>query len=161
MTTGVQPANQQCLVRDVGVSISLALNCTWVSDPNIVISMEGGGFLRSSLPSPPPSVGEGDAQNNHLLPRPRVTALRPGSQKQSALIDYVDNKLLHISRKYQKRHSQQSQDEQGPDEDVQGYLAFGSMARDLEALLDVVWMSGTRMHPLRLFSKILRVMTVG
>ena len=106
--------------------------------------MEGGGFFRPSLPSPPPSVGEGDVQNHQLLPRPRALPLRPGSQKQSALIDYVDSKLLHISRKYQKRHSELSRDEQDLDEDVQGYASFDAMARDLVALLDVVWMSGTR-----------------
>lgn len=106
--------------------------------------MEPGGFLQSSLPSPPRSIGRPAEATHLVLPEPRATPLRPDGPKQSALIDYLDNKLLHISRRYQKRHNQHISNGQREVEDVQGYATIGEMARDLETLTDLVWISSTR-----------------
>ena len=102
-----------------------------------------GGFLQSALPSPPPSSVASDATVHALLPRQRASPLKPGSQKQSALIDHIDNRLLHISRRYEKRYNAKFL-EQKDDDEVKGYDSFAQMANDLGSILDVVWVSGTR-----------------
>ena len=103
-----------------------------------------GGFFHSVLPSPPPSTAGSDVVSHPLLPQHRANPLRPGSQKQSSLIDYVDTKLLHISRRYEKRFDGI---ENSDNEEERGYSSFAEMAKDLDAIVDVVWISATRMLP--------------
>ena len=103
-----------------------------------------GGFFHSILPSPPLSTAGSDTTPSTLLPRPRATPLKPGSQKQSGLINYVDTRLLHISRRYEKRCSSEHEPSDSRAENSRGYLSFTEMAKDLEAVIDVIWMSGTR-----------------
>ena len=104
-----------------------------------------GGFFQHPLPSPTPSTAVTAAKAASVLPRPRATPLKPESQKQSSFINYVDNKLLAISRRYEKRFNADLEDEASQsDAGGRGYSNFGAMARDLEGVLDVVWVSGTR-----------------
>ncbi|MCJ1353046.1 MAG: hypothetical protein MMC33_003030 [Icmadophila ericetorum] len=91
---------------------------------------EPGGFLLT-LPTPPASTIS--SPGPHLaptLPVPRNQPLKSGSSKESSFIAYVDRKLLDISRDYEKRFDG-------------GYEGFGACAKDLEGVVDVVWVSGT------------------
>lgn len=78
------------------------------------------------------------------LPHPRFTPLKPGSSKESSFIDYVDRKLLGISRRYEKRYNADFEDEATSGIEGRGYESFAELAKDLEGVIDVVWVSGTR-----------------
>ena len=106
--------------------------------------MEPGGFL-PQLPSPPPSAIGSPTPHHPSLPVSRSYPLKRGSNKESAVIEHVDAKLLEISRRYEKRFNVGN--ERGPDTDtkLQGYDNFAKVAKDLEAVIDIVWVTGTRM----------------
>ncbi|MCJ1445042.1 MAG: hypothetical protein MMC23_005547 [Stictis urceolatum] len=103
---------------------------------------EPGGFLLPTLPSPPPSV----PSSSSLLPTPRSHPLKGGSQKETAFVSYVEGRLLDISGRYERRYNKG--DEDGRDrpgsQKGNGYESFSEAARDLESVLDVIWVSGTR-----------------
>lgn len=109
----------------------------------MITRQEPGGFLQPILPSPPSST-VGSPSTNSILPHPRSNPLKPGSAKESSFIDYVDQKLLGISRRYEKRFNANLEDESSSDLEGRGYEEFGGVAKDLEALADVIWVSGTR-----------------
>ncbi|KAG9598108.1 hypothetical protein KCU77_g11550, partial [Aureobasidium melanogenum] len=123
-----------------------------------------GGFV--PLSPPPSSVASSNIPNS--LPQPRRTPLKPGGTKESKLIRYVDQQLLHIQRRFAKRDPSlgrggvREMDEEGrlieqlndpatekrlqqSDEwnDVQGYSSFGEAAKDVDELVAVIWISGT------------------
>ena len=100
---------------------------------------EAGGFFQPTLPSPPPSTPSVPAS---LLPRPRATALKAGSSKESATRNYIDGKLLEISGRYERRFetSETSHTQAG----AAGYKSFADLARDLDTVIDIIWVSGTR-----------------
>lgn len=122
-------------------------------------SSEGGGFLESALLSPPPS-SHASSSTNGALPRPRNSPLKAGGPKESALIRYVDQGILYIQRRFAKRARS------GGDEEIDsvqitgtvrpeiaaadderastGYKSFSEAAVDIERLVDVIWISGTR-----------------
>lgn len=122
---------------------------------------QAGGFLPYS---PAPSSVASSAANA-LLPHPRASPLRPGGSKESSFIRYVDQQILDIQRKFAKRDaapgvSAVDGDELGrrvdSDEpkrvldeserwhDVAGYKSFAEAARDVETVVGVIWVSGTR-----------------
>lgn len=103
-----------------------------------------GGFLQPTLPSPPASSINFPPAGDIILPQPRSTPLKPGSAKESSFIDYVDRKLLGISRRYEKRFNADFEDEATSGIQGRGYESYGELARDLEGVIDVVWVSGTR-----------------
>ena len=103
-----------------------------------------GGFLRPTLPSPPASSFNSPPAGYTILPQARSTPLKPGSAKESSFIDYVDRKLLEISRRYEKRFNADFEDEAMSGIQGRGYESYGELARDLEGVIDVVWVSGTR-----------------
>lgn len=70
----------------------------------------------------------------------RSNPLIPESQKEVAFIEYVDSRILNISRKYAKKFSNDSTEEK----DAAGYDDFIQVVEDLEAVFNVVWISGTR-----------------
>ena len=75
-------------------------------------SHQAGGFLPTA--SPPPLT------ETSTLPCPRSHPLKPGSQKESALIAYLDNRLLSISRRYEKRFQKDGDvDDLAPEHDVE------------------------------------------
>ena len=113
-----------------------------------------GGFLQPTLPSPPASTATSASPAPPVLPRPRANPLKPGSPKESSFIDYVDNKLLGISRRYEKRYNADFEDEATSGIEGRGYENFGETAKDLEAVIDVVWVSGTRMKPQIPYSRV-------
>jgi hypothetical protein len=57
------------------------------------------------------------------------------------MIRVVDQSLLNIQRRYAKREDEARETETDPDA---GYGAFSEAARDIEKLVDLVWISGTR-----------------
>ena len=103
-----------------------------------------GGFLQPTLPSPPASSINSPPSGNPILPQPRSTPLKPGSAKESGFIDYVDRKLLGISRRYEKRFNADFEDDVASE--GRGYESYGELARDLEGVINVVWVSSTRME---------------
>lgn len=125
-------------------------------------SDQPGGFLEPTLLGPPPP-SNATTTGNGLLPHPRSSPLKAGGSKESALIRYVDQGLLHIQRRFAKReflgvaandYGSGSQPKAGTvrpgvlaidqDDGVVGYSDFGEAARDIESLVDVIWISGTR-----------------
>ena len=61
------------------------------------------------------------------------------------MIYYLDDKLLAISRRYEKRVQVVSETSLEAEGEALGYRKFSEAARDLEAVIDVVWVTGTRM----------------
>lgn len=114
---------------------------------------EPGGFLQPILPSPPSSSVSSPSATS-ILPHPRANPLKPGSVKESSFIDYVDRKLLGISRRYEMRSNVSLEDELSSDLEGKGYEEFGGVAEDLETLADAIWVSGTR----RFYSLVDRVL---
>jgi hypothetical protein len=102
-----------------------------------------GGFLQPSLPSPAPSsVLSASTVTPSSLPRQRVHPLRAGSPKEAALIGHIDNHILSINRRHAKKFSS-ALGEEGDEE--RGYENFKEVAKDVESIADVIWVSGTRM----------------
>lgn len=108
-----------------------------IDTPNTPEAMEArassGGFLLSSLPSPPvSSLNLGIIGKQRPLPTPRPTPLKPGSKHETALVRFLDDGLLDISRKYTKKYT------------PGGYYDIQPMIQDLERLVDLIWISATR-----------------
>ena len=111
---------------------------------------EAGGFLHSTLPSPPASTIASSSVAPSILPSPRDHPLKPGSSKESNFIEYVERKLLEISGRYERRFNVASREHPERWEHTvpsNGYENFGELAVDLENVIDVIWVSGTRMYP--------------
>jgi len=102
-------------------------------------TVKSGGFFPPSLPSPAPS-NVSTSSTTSSLPHPRAHPLRAGSAKEDAARRYVESRLLHVSRRYTKKF--QPEDEAG---EVHGYESMSEVARDLGEVVDVLWLSGTRM----------------
>ncbi|RYO75647.1 hypothetical protein DL766_008579 [Monosporascus sp. MC13-8B] len=106
-----------------------------------------GGFLPPSarsqtLPSPAPSTASSRAAAR--LPAPRSRPLAPGSRKEDYARDYVSQRLLHVSRRYVKKHGIPNDDGvSGDPAEVPGYDSADELCRDLEDVVDVLWFSGT------------------
>lgn len=104
-------------------------------------SPEPGGFLTPSLSTPFPTA---TSRPRLILPQPRSRPLKPGSSKECSLISYIDARLLQVSGRYEKRFSARLHtfgDETSP---RKGYESFTELVSDLESVIDVVWVSGTR-----------------
>ena len=107
---------------------------------------EPGGFIATGLPSPSPSIV---SNGPSLLPQPRTTALRPGGSKETIFINIVDGKLRDISAKFERRYQNDNSPEGLiPVSSGAGYRNAGEIAKDLEQVVDIVWVSGTREYDL-------------
>lgn len=97
-----------------------------------------GGFIKQHpLPSPAPSGSSNRPASG--LPHPRSHPLRSGSAKEQTIRAYVDNQLMHIQRRFVKKSVVAR-----PGDDIVGYKSIGELCKDAEALLDIIWLSGTR-----------------
>src|SRR5262245_31649596 len=96
-----------------------------------------GGFVPVRNLSPAPSSASSRAT---ALPHPRQHALRAGSIKEDKVRRFVEERLLHISRRYVKKFGISE-----PGDEVVGYKSMGELCKDLQGLIDVLWLSGTRM----------------
>ncbi|KAF9886401.1 hypothetical protein FE257_011433 [Aspergillus nanangensis] len=99
----------------------------------------GGGFIPPSLPSPAPTSS---TVTPSLLPTQRSHPLRAGSTKETTVINHVDKTLLMINRRHAKKFSG-AFDDQNQKESERGYESFKEVVKDLEGLVDVLWVSGT------------------
>ncbi|KAH7030726.1 uncharacterized protein B0I36DRAFT_226304, partial [Microdochium trichocladiopsis] len=95
-----------------------------------------GGFFRASLPSPAPSTASSRAAAR--LPRPRSKPLLPGSRKEDYARDYISQRMMHISRRWVKKHGIPD-----PADQVSGYESMDEVCTDMEEVVDVLWFSGT------------------
>lgn len=107
-----------------------------------------GGFIPDSLPSPAPSSASRSSTTSNL-PHPRSQPLRAGSAKEEAARRYVENRLLHISRRYTKKFQPHD-----AIEDVHGYESMSEAAKDLGDVVDVLWLSGTRTSSFPVFKSV-------
>lgn len=96
-----------------------------------------GGFIPNSLPSPSPSMAS--TRSVAGLPHPRGKALRAGSAKEDMVRRYIESQLMHINRRYVKKFGLPE-----PGDAVVGYKSMGELCRDVEGLVNVLWLSGTR-----------------
>ena len=102
---------------------------------------ESGGFIQPSLSSPAPSASTATPS---ILPRPRLHPLKAGSTKETTVINHVDKTILIINRRHAKKFSS-AFDDQAQQESERGYESFKEVAKDIEGLVDVLWVTGTRM----------------
>ena len=101
----------------------------------------GGGFIQNPLLSPAPSTSTATPSS---LPKPRAHPLRAGSLKETTVINHVDKVLLSVNRRHAKKFSS-AYDYQSQQASERGYESFKEVAKDLDGLIDVLWVSGTRM----------------
>ncbi|PTU22189.1 hypothetical protein P175DRAFT_0457641, partial [Aspergillus ochraceoroseus IBT 24754] len=112
-----------------------------------------GGFMHSSALSPAPSTS---TVTPSLLPKPRSHPLRAGSIKETTVINHIDKTILSINRRHAKKfsaafdddshqHQQHQQQQAGAPlpASEKGYESFKEVAKDVESLVDVLWVSGT------------------
>ena len=125
------------------------------------MAQEPGGFIQTHLPSPAPSTpASASTATPSVLPRPRTHPLKAGSAKETGVIHHLDAGVLRIQRRHAKKFSgtYEHENDEGQHEDakkgegeeleeVEGYNSFKEMVEDIEALINVVWVSGTRMFP--------------
>ena len=109
-------------------------------------SSPGGFFPQgSSLLSPTTSSVSSVASP---LPHPRSTPLKSGGSKESTFIRYVDSGILKVRRRFAKHAEIQDKNVttgQAHDKgDVPGYTSFAEAAHDVDKLIDIIWVSGTR-----------------
>ncbi|ODM24172.1 hypothetical protein SI65_02120 [Aspergillus cristatus] len=114
-------------------------------------SDSAGGFIHPSLPSPAPSTMSTSTATLSLLPQQRTHPLKAGSMKETAVINHLDKSILGINRRHAKKFSSSYGggapngvgEGEGEGQDERGYESFKEMVRDIESLVDVVWVSGT------------------
>ncbi|KFA67146.1 hypothetical protein S40285_07294 [Stachybotrys chlorohalonatus IBT 40285] len=108
-----------------------------IMQQNSSTSSNAGGFIPpTSLPSPALSSTSSRQASN--LPHPRGRSLQPGSNKEELVRRYVEERLLYASRRYVKKFGNPD-----PADEVVGYRTFGEVCRDLDAIINVLWLSGT------------------
>jgi hypothetical protein len=111
-----------------------------------------GGFLPATLPSPAPSTAfSASTATPSTLPRQRAHPVRAGSIKETTLINYIDKQILLVNRRHAKKFSSAIGEQDEPRKE-RGYESFSEFAKDLESIVDVVWVSGTRMFIFIFFS---------
>ncbi|KAL2130714.1 hypothetical protein VTI74DRAFT_6043 [Chaetomium olivicolor] len=115
-----------------------------MADNRASSTADGGGFMAHSLPSPAPS-STSTVRSIAGLPHPRAHALRPGSAKEDQVRHFVSGRLLHISRRFVKKAGMAAPgaDELQVDDDIEGYKSMGELCKDLDGLINIVWLSGT------------------
>lgn len=96
-----------------------------------------------SAVSPSASAASGIASFSAVLPPPRNHPLAPGSTKEIKLIHYLDDQLLRVYRRYEKRLPQGQRAGVAQD-DAPGYENMEEVIADLDPLVDVVWITHTR-----------------
>ena len=106
----------------------------------------GGGFVVPSLPSPAPSTTSTTRPNAPGLPHPRGHALRAGSAKEAKVREFYKDRMEHISRRFFKRPG--SSEHHFLADDGTGYKSISELCKDLDEVINIVWLSGTRKCPI-------------
>ncbi|KAF2820672.1 hypothetical protein CC86DRAFT_411962 [Ophiobolus disseminans] len=89
----------------------------------------------------PPASSAAASQHASPLPQPRRRPLKPGGPKESELITYLDHGINIIQKRADNRITNRKIKPALGEEE--GYSAFFEVAKDLDALVDVVWVSGS------------------
>ncbi|CAO2658041.1 Nn.00g073010.m01.CDS01 [Neocucurbitaria sp. VM-36] len=92
------------------------------------------------LPTPPASSAT-LSQHASPLPQPRRHPLKPGGPRESELIRYLDHAVNCIQKRVDNRITNRRV-KPAPGEE-EGYRAFWEVAKDLDGIVDVVWVSGS------------------
>ena len=100
-------------------------------------SVGAGGFVRT-LPSPPLS-STSTTRSTTTLPHPRCRPLVPGSAKEEKVRNYVEEQLHYINRRYFKKSVVED-----TGDTVVGYHSMGELCKDVEELVNILWLSATR-----------------
>ncbi|KAL4975906.1 hypothetical protein BDW66DRAFT_136156 [Aspergillus desertorum] len=122
-------------------------------------SPSGGGFMQSSNPSPAPSAS---TVTPSVLPKQRTHPIPPGSVKEVTVINHLDKTILAINRRHAKKFSSvfeqqptqhngngtatKSVSDRGKEvegDKERGYENFKEVVKDIEGVVDVLWVSGT------------------
>jgi hypothetical protein len=101
----------------------------------------------AGFPTPPESSAA-PSQHASPLPQPRRTPLKPGGVKESELIRYLDHGVNNIQKRVDNRVTNRKTQPAAGEEG--GYSTFVEVAKDLDGLVDVVWVSGSRKLPYQL-----------
>ena len=113
-----------------------------VQDISIDVDMTGSeaeNFRQIDIPpTPPESSFTPSVHYASALPRPRKTPLPSGGQKETSLIFYLDRALDKVGRRATNKHVKELLPGELP-----GYKSFAEVVKDLDPLIDVVWISGT------------------
>ncbi|KZM20240.1 uncharacterized protein EKO05_0003687 [Ascochyta rabiei] len=96
--------------------------------------------IRAEMPTPPAS-SVATSQHSSPLPQPRRHPLPPGGTKESELIRYLDYGVNRIQKRVDNRVTNRKTPALMGQEE--GYRAFWEVAKDLDGLVDVVWVSGS------------------
>ena len=98
------------------------------------------GLLSPPASAASPSPSHANAHDpNGGLPTPRQHPLRPGSEKEIALMNYLDKKILHMSRRYGKKFTEPEDHDDSP-----GYTNMDQVVADAHDIFQLAWISGTR-----------------
>ncbi|GAB1205657.1 hypothetical protein APSETT445_004335 [Aspergillus pseudonomiae] len=73
----------------------------------------------------------------------RKGKIRAGSTKETTVINHIDKTILIINRRHAKKFSS-AFDDQAQQESERGYESFKEVAKDIEGLVDILWVTGTR-----------------
>lgn len=73
------------------------------------------------------------------LPHPRSHRLTAGSPKESNFLRFVNQSIDRIQKRYANRIGGDE-----PHIDHNGYTSFKQAGEDMERLIDMMWLSGTR-----------------
>ena len=95
-----------------------------------------------SLPSPAPSTTSTTRPNAPGLPHPRGHALRAGSAKEGKVRSFYSERMEHINRQFLKRPIATKQPFLA--DDGTGYRSMAEVCKDLDEVVNIVWLSGTR-----------------
>lgn len=96
------------------------------------------GFFPSATTLPSPAPSNLSARTPLDLPHPRASALRPGSVKEDNLRRFVEQRIMHINRRYVKKFGIPD-----PKDEVAGYQSISELCRDLDSAVNMLWLSGT------------------
>ena len=100
--------------------------------------------MPTSMLSPPQSSIASTSTVSATLPFPRQHPLKAGGTKESTLIRFIDDGIIKIKRRYAKRGAEDL--DVGEKLEARGYKSFQEVAKDMERLFDLIWVSGTRMY---------------
>ncbi|KAF2017523.1 hypothetical protein BU24DRAFT_152057 [Aaosphaeria arxii CBS 175.79] len=100
------------------------------------ITSNGEGILT------PPASSVTTSHHPSPLPQPRRHPLKPGGNKEGEVIGYLDRGLNDVQKRVDNRTKEWNQSS-GRSSDLRGYSSFTGVEKDLEGLIDVVWVTGS------------------
>lgn len=91
----------------------------------------------------PPASSVAPSMHPSPLPKPRRHPLRPGGPKETGLIAYLDHGINNVQKRVHNRINKTKGSPRSEGEE-EGYRTFREAAKDLDGILDVIWVSGSR-----------------